>query len=127
MKIGKGVEGSPEEIRDFCENFGLNIMEYIERPTKPLNNILLILPISLFFISIITLQFVPESCQFIVFLISCFIILWSAICFAIKYGIGVATFAAIGGLFILLVAYKIIAPNEILNKIDEMKQIANPK
>jgi hypothetical protein len=46
MKIGK-MEGSPEEIKNFFQDNGLNIPDFLEKPEAPLKPIWLIAPVFL--------------------------------------------------------------------------------
>jgi len=52
MRIGY-IEGTPQEIKDLCENHGLNLGDYLEKPESPLATVWLIIPACAFVVSII--------------------------------------------------------------------------
>ena len=117
MKIG-GMEGTNEEIRDFCQNNGLNIEDYLEKPELPLSNIWLIIPSILFVILLGALVFAKPTTsnwQLFIFLLGFASSVWLSVSVLIRFksnrGAGVIILA---GLLIMLVALGVLEPKELL-------------
>jgi len=124
MKIGK-MEGTTEEIRDFFENNGLKIEDYLEKPEKPLSHFLFIVPSCLYVISIILLSVISTRrdvwCT-VIFLIGCCCSLWLAISVQIRFKNAWATFFIIlGSISFMLVALGVISPADLLDQAQEFK------
>jgi hypothetical protein len=124
MKIGE-MEGTPEEIRDFCQNNGLNIAEYLEKPEKPLNRLLFITPSCLYVIFVVLLSTISNASdgwRNFIFLFGCCCSLWLAVNVQIRFKNIVATsFILIGGISFMLVALGVISPMQLLNEAKELK------
>ena len=124
MKIGE-MEGTPEEIRDFCQNNGLNIEDYLEKPEKPLSRYLFIGPSCLYVVSIILLTTVPsvsEGWRTFIFLFGCCCSLWLAVGVQIRFKNTWATsFIIICGISFMLVALGVISPAALLDQAKEFK------
>ncbi len=125
MKIGK-MEGSPEEIRDFFQNNGLNIINYIERPEPPLKPVWFILPACLVIASLICLTLVAPirtSIQTLLFLLGCGAGIWLAVNVQIRFRNAWATvFVAVGTVLIMLVAIGMVTPIEMIQYLKELKK-----
>ena len=124
MKIGT-MEGTPEEIRNFCENNGLNIADYIEKPEKPINRSMFIGSLCLYVVFIIlltTVSGVSNGWRTVMFLTGCCCSLWVAIAVQIRFKNTWATFFIIlCGISFMLVALGVISPIELLDKARELK------
>jgi len=125
MKIGM-VEGSPEEIRDFFQNNGLNIQDYLEKPETPLNRIWFIVPVLLIFgaISLLTLiASVPNPTQAFLFLIGCGAGIWLAVNVQIRFkNTWAAGFIAVGTILLMLVAIGVMAPSELVQQMKDLRK-----
>lgn len=125
MKIGDGdMEGTPEEIKDFCENNGLNIEDYLEKPEKPLSRSLFMAPSGLYivFIIFLTVAALPNEWRIFIFLLGCCCSLWLGVNIQIRYKNTWATaFVIIGGIAFMLVALGVISPLELLERAQELK------
>lgn len=125
MKMGK-LEGSPEKIRDFFQNNGLNIQDYLEKPEPPLKRILFIVPVLLIAgaISLLTL-IAPsaESAQNFLFLTGCGAGIWLAVNVQIRYkNTWAAVFTAVGTVLLMLVAFGEMAPSELVQHMKDLKK-----
>ena len=124
MKIGK-LEGSPEEIRDFIENNGLNIEDYLDRPQPPLKLVWLIVPVCVIIVQLSWLTlFAPTSIalQTFVFLIGCGAGIWLAVNVQIRFqSTWAATFVAVGVVLIMLVAIGMLSPAELVQQLKEIR------
>ena len=125
MKIGK-MEGSPEEIRNFIENNGLNIEDYLEQPQPPLRRVWLIIPACLVVASLFWLTlFTPSSIAFLTFI---FLIgfgggIWLAVSVQIRFENSWATtIVAVGTLLMMLVAIGVLSPAEMLQYLKEFEK-----
>jgi hypothetical protein len=124
MKIGD-LEGTPEEIRDLCQNNGLNIEDFFEKPEKPLNNLLFIGPSCFFLLSIIILTTVSsfaEGWRNFIFLFGCCCSLWLGVNVQIRFKNGWAASAIFFfGIAFMLVALGAISPAELFEKTKGIK------
>ncbi len=125
MKLGK-MEGSPEEIRDFFQNNGLNIEDYLEKPEAPINFFWFILSTILIISSVVILTLVQpksEVVQNLLFLLGCGGGLWLAVIVQIKFkNTWAAGFIAVGIVLLLLVALGMITPKELLENIKSLRK-----
>ncbi len=82
MKLGK-MEGTPEEIRDFFQNNGLNIEDYLEKPDTPISRIWFIILANLIVASIVILTLVQPTSKairtFLLFVSGCGSGFWLAV------------------------------------------------
>ncbi|MEK6760152.1 MAG: hypothetical protein AABY51_10310 [Deltaproteobacteria bacterium] len=121
----KEAEGSPEEIRDFCKNQGLNLDDFFEQP-KPLKLVWLIIPVLLAFVSLIWLTiFSPNNpnLQKFVFLFGCSAGIWLAVSVQMRFkNTWAAVFLGIATFLILLVAFGSVTPLQIFQELKELKK-----
>jgi hypothetical protein len=112
MRIGN-IEGTPQEIKDLCENHGLNLEDYLEKPESTLNIVWLIIPSCTLMASII-LEAFYQKYILIWFLIGGGSLTWlgggTYVKFKNPWTTGVVV---IGGLMLLLVAGGFILPEEV--------------
>lgn len=124
MKVGQ-MEGSPEEIRDFFQNNGLNIADYIEKPEIPLKPVWLIVPAVILTLAFSSLSlFAPQSSAIknLIFLFGCGSGIWLSVSVQIKFkNTWAAGFVAIGSILIMLVAIGIITPAEMLEHLKDIR------
>jgi len=124
MKIG--LEGKHEEIRNFFQNNGLNIKDYIERPESPLKPIWLIIPTIIFIFAFSSLTLIaPQSVPIkkFIFLIGCGAGIWLSVGVQIKFkNAWAAGLVAIGVVLIMLVAIDVITPKEMMQHLKEISQ-----
>lgn len=116
MKIGN-VEGTPEEVRDFFENNGLNPSDFFEKPESQLNKIWLIVPSVASLICILLLvSFGPafDKLKIMVFLLGLSTIVWLSVSVHIRFRSGWGSGVIIlCGLLILLVALGVMEPAQL--------------
>lgn len=124
MKVGK-MEGSPQEIKDLCENNGLNIEDYLDKREQPLGKFWFIAPAFLFVLSIVVLTLtasLQKGWQTLVFLLGCCCALWLAVSVQLHFkNTWATTFIAIGGLLLMLVALGVVTPQELLQHAKDFK------
>lgn len=124
MKLGK-AEGTPEEIKDFFENHGLNPEDYFEKTESPLHWKWIAIPGSIVAVSVILLVFldnVTPKTHILLFLAGAGCACWSAVSLQIRFKNGWATtVAAVGALLLLLVAAGLITPQETVDAIKGFK------
>jgi energy-coupling factor transporter transmembrane protein EcfT len=125
MKIGK-MEGSPEEIRDFFQNNGLNIADYLERLEPSLKAVWFIVPVILVIASLSWLTLLTPThapIQTFVFLIGCGGGIWLAVDVQIRFkNTWAAVFVAVGTVLIMLVAIGMVTPREMIQHLKELKK-----
>ncbi|HYB92859.1 MAG TPA: hypothetical protein VED00_01800 [archaeon] len=124
MKIGK-VEGSPKEIYNFFQNNGLDISEYLEKPVPPLKPIWLIIPSIIIIVSmaVLTLFTLHSDVMTFVFVVGCGACVWLAAMLQIKFKNASATvFLLFGALLIMLVAFGVVKPIEIIQYFKDFKK-----
>lgn len=125
MKYGDEIEGTPEEIRDFFQNYGLNIEEYLEKSEKPLSRYLFICPSCLYVVPIILLTTVSDlsnGLRTLIFLFGCCCSLWLAVSVQIRFKNTWATaFIVLCGISFMLVALGVISPVELLDQANKFK------
>jgi len=124
MKIGK-MEGTPREIRDFCENNGLVIEDYLEKTEKPINRYLFIGPSCFYVASIILLATVPRlplSWRNAIFLFGCCSSLGLAVPVQIRYrNIWATVLIILCGIAFMLVALGVMSPIELLDQAQKLQ------
>lgn len=125
MKLGK-LEGSPEEIRDFCQYNNVNIADFLERPEPPLKPVWFIVPgflviFSLFCLTILRLT--STAFQTFIFLIGCGAGIWLAVSVQIRFkNTWAAIFVAFGIILIMLVAIGAVTPSEMIRYFEKFKK-----
>ena len=124
MKIGNEIEGTPEEIKDFFENNGLNLEDYVVKPqTFSLQNQWIFIPITLFIaISCIILIFLPDTgtIRKVFTVIDLLIVLWIVSYAHLKFNNKFVTLIiCIGLLLITLFVYGEISLIELFEKIEK--------
>ena len=124
MKLGK-AEGTPEEIKDFFENHGLNPGDYFEKAENPLDWKWIAIPGAIVAISVLLLVLldnVTPKIHILLFLVGAGCACWAAASLQIRFKNGWATtVAAVGALLVLLVAAGFIAPKETVDAIKGLK------
>ncbi len=125
MKIGN-TEGTPEEIRDFYQNNGLNIADYVEKPEQPLKTIWFVVPVCLVVIALLYLTLSAStqiSVRTLVFLLGSGAGLWLAANMQIRFKNTWATaFVAVGVVLFMLVALGLMAPLDMMKYLKELKK-----
>lgn len=124
MKVGT-VEGTPQEIKDFFINQGLQLSDYLEKPDEPLKKRWLTIPAILLVVTLVllvVLSSIPKGAFLLLFLLGAGSVVWLSISIQIRFKNGWATaVAAIGGLLMILVAGGFIAPKETIDAIKSLK------
>ena len=124
MKIGN-LEGDPEEIRNFIENNGLNINDFLDLPKKRPALFWFIIPGFLFFVVLFWLTlFSPTSdaLRNLLFLIGCLAGIWQAVNVQIRFqNPWAATFIGVGIPLVMLVAIGVLSPAELVNELKGIK------
>lgn len=117
MKIGS-IEGTHEEVKDVFKDNGLNLSDYLEKPKQPLSKIWIIIPGILFVIFVATLlfakSFTPDEKLF-TFILGFLSSVWAAVSVHIRFKtIWGASAVVLAGLLIMLIAYGVMTPSELL-------------
>lgn len=124
MKL-RGVEGTPQEIRDLFVNEGLQLADYLEKPHGPLQKRWLVIPAVLFGVALLLLVMQPSPSKTtltLLFLLGSGAIVWLAIAIQVRFESAWATgVAAVGGLLMILVAAGFISPKETIDALKELK------
>ncbi len=124
MKIGP-LEGTHEEVRNIFEDNGLNLSDYLLKPSAPLNRVWLILPVVCIFTSAGILTFFDQAedkTRIFIFLCGFGSSIWGGISLHIRFkSVWAAMALIIGGLLIMLVALGVLSPTELLNHINAVK------
>lgn len=125
MKVG-GIEGTPEEIKDYFENCGLNPLDFFEKPEDKLSKVWVIVPSALFLCCFSVLNFVhdiPDKWNIFIFLLGLCSCVWTAVSVHIRFkstwGAGTIIFI---GLLVMLVALGILQPAQLLNYLEVSKK-----
>lgn len=116
MKLGP-AEGTPEEIKNFLENNGLQAENYFQEPEKAIAVKWFLVSASIVIVAIVLLMFgtfpIPQAKTF-TFLVGCGGALWLAANIQIRYK---NTWAAggvlIGCILFLLVALGVLLPSDL--------------
>ena len=115
-----------KEIRDFFQNSGLKIEDYLNRPEKPLSTVLFIMPAIAFTATAVALVLVSTSytsLRAIFFIVGTIISIWLAINVQIRYkNILSAITIVILAVLLLLVAAGLVAPLDLLDKLRDLRK-----
>lgn len=127
MKLeGKGLEGSPEEIRDLFRDNGLKLSDYLVAPKPSLPSWHFYTSSALIFAVTVALTLglidFPQW-GFLVFLGGCAATIWLTSSVQIKFDNAWASAFVLIGLFVvLLMAYGQITPTEALQEVKSIKE-----
>ena len=120
MKVGP-AEGTPEEIKDFFENNGLDAAAYFVRPESPIRTVWCLVPgvcIVLAIASLTLLAPLNQSIAMFVFLLGSAASLWLAVIVQLRYKNAWATgVVAVGCLLLMLVARGAVTPSGMLEEV----------
>ena len=126
MKLGRDIEGTPEEINNFFQNNGFNVSDFITLPEEPIKTIWFVIPSILILGAIAALTlFTPDDASGVIFLflIGCAGGLWLALNVQLRFKNPWATgLIAIGSLLLLLVALGVITPIQMLQEVKSLKK-----
>ena len=124
MKVGR-VDGSPEEIRNFIQNCGLKVEDFLENTDKKNTKIYYILPVVSFIILAILLVFsqvFSYQIKLLILILGSCSSIWLAININLQHkNITASIIVIISAVVILLVAYGIILPEEIIDTLKDLK------
>jgi hypothetical protein len=124
VKFGQ-FEGSPEEIKNFFQDNGLKVEDFLNPPEKPIRTLWFVVPSVLVVIAIAAFTvFTPSAAGALlfVFLLGCASSLWLAVNVQLRFKNAVATgIVAVGLLLLLLVATGVLTPKEMLPTIKELR------
>jgi H+/Cl- antiporter ClcA len=124
MKLGP-MKGTPKEIRDFCQNNGFILEDYLKKPEKPLNPYLFIvfaLAYVVFIILLTTVSGISQGWRTAMFLVGCCFSLCLAVSVQIRFkNTWAAFFIILCGISFMLVALGVISPNELLDQARKLK------
>lgn len=125
MKL-HNVEGTPEEISDFFQNNGLNLLDYFQAPEKPISMSWVIVPGALALVSMAILVFgknLTEEIKTIAFITSAACSIWTGVVVQVRYkNTWAAGFVILGGILLTLVAQGIITPKQAYQEIKTLKK-----
>jgi hypothetical protein len=123
MKLGP-VDGNVEEVRDLLKNFGLNLEDFIEKPTSPLRMRFLVIPVVIFLSSVLVLGVLPTGSlgwQLLVIL-SIAGGTWTCASTQLRFRNPVATFCvAMGFVLMILLAAGLISLKEAAEAVMKLK------
>ena len=116
MKIGP-VDGSVKECRDFFENNGLNLDDYIEKPPAPLKTRYIVIPSVLFACTLLVMIFVgnkiSEANISLLYIFAFSVCTWLTVSVQLRFKNSIATFCvAMGVILTLLIAAGVLSPKE---------------
>lgn len=116
MKLGQ-AEGTPEEIKNFIENNGLDPTKFFETQQNPTSKKWFIGPLFLLLTSILGLIFIPPEYKkaiTIFFVIGTVGLVWICTLIQILFkNVWATCFLGIGTIFILLIAMGIVSPSDL--------------
>ena len=119
MKLGK-IEGEPQEIKDFFENNGLVINDFIERPERPIHRNWILFPGILCIFFALATPYFDGTLKLLVFLLGAAMGAWGCVAVLIKFNNRSAAIAsALGMVLILLVAYGVLPIEDILKYVEK--------
>jgi hypothetical protein len=123
MKLGD-LEGTPEEIKDFCENTGLNLSDYFQPPDKPIHSAWVYVPAIIVVVSVLWPNFTEAApSKAAPFLIGCLGIVWLSISLQIRYKQPVvSSIAGFGCAAVLVVSYGFLTPLEAIQQLQKFHQ-----
>jgi hypothetical protein len=125
MKLGP-IEGTPEEIKNYFQNNNSNIFDFITRPEQPIKTIWFVVPTILVLCTLCALVFIIPSdvpWRTFNFIIGCGGGLWLSANIQLRYKNPWATgLIAIGCLLLLMVAFGIITPMQMLDEVKSFKK-----
>ena len=120
MKYGP-LEGTPEEIRDFTENLGLDFesLFQIPEPEEKLAARWILIPTiwALLIMVVLPLASLDPAQRLIGFLLGCAGLVWSSVSVYLRWGGWPTAIVAIGGALILFVAASYMGPKEALDAV----------
>lgn len=117
MKLGQ-AEGTPEEIKGFLENHGMDPKDFFEKPAKPMNNAWYAIPGVIILFSVATLVFCtwisPAGKNFL-FLLGAIGFFW---CGSLIYqqlkNVWMVAGVVVFGILVMLVSMGAMAPMQML-------------
>jgi uncharacterized membrane protein len=124
MKFGP-VEGSPEEIKNFVENNGLNPADYFTVAESPLHVVWFVIPSVCIMLVAVVLALLPAQKPFATptFLIGCAASIWLSVNVQLRFRNGWATtILVVGCILILLVALGVVTPLQVFEQIKSLKK-----
>lgn len=124
MKIGS-IDGTPEEIKNLCENNGLDLTQYIEKPGQHMHKGWLLAPAITFVGCLIASVVVKNNFpnySMLAFCITLATVCWLAIAVQVKFSNAWATAIACLGLFLIaLLSFGYIMPNDVIAEVSKLK------
>lgn len=124
MKLGK-AEGTPEEIKNFFENNGMNPEDYFEKTERPLHWMWLAIPGSIVAVAVLMLVLLDDlspKTHILIFLVGAGSACWVATSLQVRFkNVWATTVVAVGALLVLLVAAGFITPKETVDAIKGLK------
>lgn len=125
MKIGP-YEGTPEEIKNFFQDSGLQMADYLAVPEAPIRTVWFLVPGVVFVLALAVLTLLTHLAKpatTLVFLVGAAAALWLAVNAQLRFknpwAMAVIT---LGGLLLLLVALGAVTPLEMLQEVKSLNR-----
>jgi predicted membrane-bound dolichyl-phosphate-mannose-protein mannosyltransferase len=127
MKVSReGLEGTPQEIRDFFQDNGLQAKNYLTQVEQPLGKLHFVTSSIVYAASAVLLVFIPavwRAPTIIAFVLGVISLGWLSISLQLRYkNVWAATLCVIMGIPLLLVAVGLIAPLDFLNHLQQIQR-----
>lgn len=123
MKLGP-MEGTPDEVKDFAENLGLNLKDYVT--PKKQSIVWVVVPAFLFLLCMVTLILctaLTDKYKLLTFVLGVSASVWLTLSYQIRFQVGANVYLiSLCGLILMLVALGVITPIEALEKISSFKK-----
>ncbi len=125
MKL-RGIEGTPQEVRDFFELQGKQLADYLQPGEEPpLHWMWIAIPSALYFLALICLIFAPVTSKSVTTLLIAFgggSLIWLATSIQLKFKNGTATIVvAVGGFLLILVCASLMNPADVPDAIRKFR------
>lgn len=123
MKLGH-LEGTPEEIRDFFADNGLDVNDYFQPPDKPIHSAWLFVSAIAVVVFVLWPNFTEKPPhQMLPFLLGCLSLVWLTISLQIRYKqFLVSGIAAVGCGAVLVISYGFLTPVEAIEQLKQFRQ-----
>jgi hypothetical protein len=125
VKLGP-LEGTPDEVRDFFKNNGLNVTDFFEIPDAPIRKRWFVVTSVGFIITVAILVLSPSlspAQQKFCFVVACSFAIWLAVVVQLRFKSVWATgIVVVGTLLLALVSLGVVTPTQMLDEIKTFKK-----
>lgn len=125
MKIGP-IEGTPEEIRNFSQDFGLRAADFFVPPEPPIKTVWLVIPSACVVLDLAVLTLLAPwsaSRATFIFLVGCAASLWLVVACQVRFkSAGVTGIVAFGCVLLMTVALGTLTPLQMLEELRSLRK-----